>query len=121
MGLALSGGGFRASFYHLGVLARLAELNVLRHVDVLSCVSGGSIVGATYWLSLRNRLMQAEPMTHLDYITLVKDVIEGFTAAVRGNLRGEGPSKRANAASSGSRSYRRHQSPRWASSRRVPR
>ena len=51
VGLALSGGGFRASFYHLGVLARLAELDVLRHVDVLSCVSGGSIVGACYWLN----------------------------------------------------------------------
>ena len=58
VGLALSGGGFRASFYHLGVLARLAELDVLRHVDVLSCVSGGSIVGACYWLMLRNRLPQ---------------------------------------------------------------
>ena len=56
VGLALSGGGFRASFYHLGVLARLAELNVLRHVEVLSCVSGGSIVGACYWLALRKRL-----------------------------------------------------------------
>ena len=55
VGLALSGGGFRASFYHLGVLARLAELDVLRHVDVLSCVSGGSIVGACYWLMLRAR------------------------------------------------------------------
>src|SRR5690606_15713791 len=30
VGLALSGGGFRASFYHLGLLARLAELDVLR-------------------------------------------------------------------------------------------
>ena len=57
VGLALSGGGFRASFYHLGVLAQLAELDVLRHVEVLSCVSGGSIVGACYWLALRNRLM----------------------------------------------------------------
>jgi hypothetical protein len=30
IGLALSGGGFRASFFHLGVLALLAERNVLR-------------------------------------------------------------------------------------------
>lgn len=36
VGLALSGGGFLASFYHLGVLARLAELDVLRRVEVLS-------------------------------------------------------------------------------------
>lgn len=46
VGLALSGGGFRAALFHIGVLARLAELDVLRHVEVLSCVSGGSILGA---------------------------------------------------------------------------
>jgi tetratricopeptide (TPR) repeat protein len=40
VGLALSGGGLRASLYHIGVLAKLAELDVLRHVEVLSCVSG---------------------------------------------------------------------------------
>jgi len=44
--LALSGGGFRASIFHLGVLRRLAELGWLQRVDVLSTVSGGSIIGA---------------------------------------------------------------------------
>ena len=44
--LALSGGGFRASIFHLGVLKRLAELAWLKRVDVLSTVSGGSIIGA---------------------------------------------------------------------------
>jgi tetratricopeptide (TPR) repeat protein len=32
VGLALSGGGFRASLYHIGVLASLAERDMLRHV-----------------------------------------------------------------------------------------
>ncbi len=44
--LALSGGGFRAAIFHLGVLKRLAELGWLKRVDVLSTVSGGSIIGA---------------------------------------------------------------------------
>jgi predicted acylesterase/phospholipase RssA len=88
VGLALSGGGFRASLYHLGVLARLAELNVLRHIDVLSCVSGGSIVGACYWLALRRRLQQASPLTHSDYVALVQDLIRRFTVGIEGNLRG---------------------------------
>jgi len=92
VGLALSGGGFRASYYHLGVLARLAELDVLRHIDVLSCVSGGSIVGVCYWLMLRKRLLKAAPMTQADYLSLVQDLIEHFTNAVAQNLRGE-PSK----------------------------
>jgi len=87
VGLALSGGGFRASFYHLGVLARLAELNVLRHIDVLSCVSGGSIVGACYWLALRNRMLTSTPMTRLDYVGLVREVIQHFVDAVATDLR----------------------------------
>ena len=86
-GLALSGGGFRASFYHLGVLARLAELNVLRHVEVLSCVSGGSIVGACYWLELRRRLLQLPPGQHLDYVDLIRELIERFQRAVATDLR----------------------------------
>jgi predicted acylesterase/phospholipase RssA len=92
VGLALSGGGFRASYYHLGVLARLAELDVLRHLDVLSCVSGGSIVGACYWMMLRNRLLKSAPMAQSDYMSLVRELIEHFTGAVAQNLRGE-PSK----------------------------
>jgi predicted acylesterase/phospholipase RssA len=88
VGLALSGGGFRAAFYHLGVLARLAELNVLRHIEVLSCVSGGSIAGACYWLALRNRLLQRTPPRREDYIELVRGVIQHFLGAVSTNLRG---------------------------------
>src|SRR5690242_11546484 len=52
VGVALSGGGFRASLFHLGVLAYLADTDMLRHVQVLSCVSGGSIAGAQYYLRL---------------------------------------------------------------------
>jgi predicted acylesterase/phospholipase RssA len=87
IGLALSGGGFRASFFHLGVLAFLAERNVLRNIEVLSCVSGGSIVGASYWLALRARLLDPRPMTHDDYLLLVRDLIRNFQDSVAGNLR----------------------------------
>jgi NTE family protein len=41
--LALSGGGFRATVFHLGVLARLAEENKLEEVDFLSTNSGGTL------------------------------------------------------------------------------
>jgi NTE family protein len=44
--LALSGGGFRASIFHLGTLRCVAELGWLSDVDVISTVSGGSILGA---------------------------------------------------------------------------
>jgi NTE family protein len=46
IGLALSGGGFRAAAFHLGVFQKLEQLNLLHRLDVLSCVSGGSIAGA---------------------------------------------------------------------------
>lgn len=87
VGLALSGGGFRASFYHLGFLARLAELNVLKHVEVLSCVSGGSIAGSAYWLSLRRRLLECDSMRQQDYIDLVKKLITDFESGVAANVR----------------------------------
>lgn len=87
VGLALSGGGFRASFYHLGVLARLAESDMLRHIEVLSCVSGGSIVGAMWWLMLRQRLQQPQPMQRIDYVNLIEALINDFSTGVASNPR----------------------------------
>jgi NTE family protein len=46
IGLCLSGGGFRASFYALGVLRYLAEAGTLERVSSISAVSGGSIMAA---------------------------------------------------------------------------
>lgn len=89
IGLALSGGGFRASLYHIGVLARLAELDVLRHVEVLSCVSGGSIIGAHYYLEVRN-LLQTIPqnlITPIHYINIVKTIEKDFLDGVQTNIR----------------------------------
>jgi len=54
-GLALSGGGFRATLFHLGVLRRLHELGLHENIDYISSVSGGSIVAALYcWKKPRN-------------------------------------------------------------------
>jgi predicted acylesterase/phospholipase RssA len=90
IGLALSGGGFRASLFHIGVLARLAELDLLRHVEVISCVSGGSIIGVYYYLELRTRMLEkTDPeMTQDEYIAIVKRVEEQFLKGVQTNLRG---------------------------------
>lgn len=44
LGLALSGGGFRAAGFHLGVLRKMDSLGLLDDVEVISCVSGGCIV-----------------------------------------------------------------------------
>jgi predicted acylesterase/phospholipase RssA len=42
--LALSGGGFRAAFFHVGVLRRLFQLGLFRNLKTISSVSGGSFV-----------------------------------------------------------------------------
>ena len=88
-GLALSGGGFRASLVHLGVLARLAEIDALRSVEVLSTVSGGSIVGALYYLEVQNLLetRQDADISRGDYIAIVRRLQERFLAGVQRNLR----------------------------------
>ncbi len=88
-GLGLSGGGFRASLFHIGVLARLAELDVLRRVEVLSCVSGGSIIGAHYYLEVR-KLLQSKPdeqINRQDYIDIVDKVRKDFLDGVQRNIR----------------------------------
>ena len=92
IGLALSGGGFRASIFHIGVLAKLAELDVLRRVEVLSCVSGGSIIGAHYYLKVR-KLLEAksdEEVTQQDYIDLVRELADEFVAGLQSNIRCRG-------------------------------
>ena len=45
-GLALSGGGFRATLYHLGVIRYLRDAGALAHVTDIAAVSGGSILAA---------------------------------------------------------------------------
>lgn len=42
--LCLSGGGFRATLFHLGAIKRLNELGVLAKLSTITSVSGGSIL-----------------------------------------------------------------------------
>ena len=45
-GLALSGGGFRATLYHLGLVRFLHDADILKNVSCITAVSGGSIIAA---------------------------------------------------------------------------
>ncbi len=49
--LAFSGGGVRATVFHLGVLARLAREDLLGQVKVISSVSGGSLAAGLVFAS----------------------------------------------------------------------
>src|SRR5688572_27818294 len=46
IGLALSGGGFRATLFHLGLVKALLDRGVLKNVQHITSVSGGSILAA---------------------------------------------------------------------------
>jgi predicted acylesterase/phospholipase RssA len=46
IGLALSGGGFRATLYHLGLVRFLRDAGFLQQVTTITSVSGGSITAA---------------------------------------------------------------------------
>ncbi|MBL0145726.1 MAG: patatin-like phospholipase family protein [Chitinophagaceae bacterium] len=54
IGLSLSGGGYRATAFHLGTLNKLHQMGILQNVDVVSTISGGSITGAYYCLQKDN-------------------------------------------------------------------
>ena len=89
LGLALSGGGFRSSLFHLGVLAQMAMQGLLRHVYAISTVSGGSIIGALYYLHVKN-LLESTPDTEITdehYKAIVANIEVSFLEGVQQNIR----------------------------------
>jgi NTE family protein len=48
IGVALSGGGFRATAFGLGCLRALHDTGLLPGVSVISGISGGSVLAALY-------------------------------------------------------------------------
>lgn len=87
IGLALSGGGYRASLFHLGVMARLADEGLLKNVGVISTVSGGSIIGAFYYQKLCVALRNHRLLTDQDYRELIQQLIGEFLAIVQDDMR----------------------------------
>ncbi|WP_348799658.1 patatin-like phospholipase family protein [Flavobacterium adhaerens] len=89
LGVGLSGGGFRAAIFHIGVLAALAEKDKLKDIEVISCVSGGSIIGAFYYLKIKQlfETKSDETIEQEDYIRIVKEIETEFLNAVQKNIR----------------------------------
>jgi NTE family protein len=68
--LSLSGGGYRAMLFHVGVLWRLLDSGYLRRVDRISSVSGGSITAGVLALAW-DRLRLADDGAVDRYVELV--------------------------------------------------
>jgi NTE family protein len=84
IGLSLSGGGYRATVFHLGVLARLAESQALEQITILSTVSGGSLCAGLLhglnqmrWPTSQEYIEKIAPHAHhlLTTTDLQKDLI----------------------------------------------
>jgi NTE family protein len=77
IGLALSGGGFRATLFHTGALWRLNELGWLSRLARISSVSGGSMTSGL--LAVRwHRLVFANGVA-TNFVTEVVDSLRTFT------------------------------------------
>jgi NTE family protein len=75
--LCLSGGGYRAMLFHVGVLWRLYEARLLQGIQRISSVSGGSITAGV--LALKWRQLSFDPL-HLtsEFVTLVVSPIRAL-------------------------------------------
>ena len=98
IGVALSGGGFRAAAFHLGVLKRLEELGLLSCVERLSTVSGGSMTGALYALRCAQQGNGAPGSYPVD--ALIGEIRPLATANFRGRALFGSPRRAAQSAGS---------------------
>lgn len=64
LGISLSGGGVRATVFHLGVLARLAESELWGNIAHISTVSGGSLCAALIFEKSGRRWPSGEEYLH---------------------------------------------------------
>jgi NTE family protein len=79
-GLALAGGGFRATLFHVGALRRLNELGWLRKIDIITSVSGGSIIAgvlARNWQGLAWQTSAQGPVA-TNFVDLIEAPIRDF-------------------------------------------
>ena len=88
--LCLSGGGYRAMLFHLGVLWRINEIGLLKKLNLISAVSGGAIIAGFLGLQWKNLHFDngpasnfeeeiVNPIRHFASVTIdVPDVIEGW-------------------------------------------
>lgn len=82
IGLALSGGGFRAALFHAGALLRMNELGLLQQVGKISSVSGGSLISgylAVKWPLLNwNNTVGPGLSTATNFRTVIVDMIYSY-------------------------------------------
>lgn len=86
--LSLSGGGYRAAGFHLGVLRFLDRVGLLPSLAALSTVSGGTIVGAAWVVSVLEKKPFEEFFsafsTFLKKTNVIREALDHLTATRSG-------------------------------------
>jgi len=77
IGLALSGGGFRATLFHIGSLWRLNETGFLPKLDRISSVSGGSITAGFLGLKFQQLSFDSSGRA-ANFGTVIVDPLRAF-------------------------------------------
>lgn len=81
IGLCLSGGGLRATLFHLGVLRLLKDGGMLDSVHAICGVSGGAILAAH--MALRE---EAYKGTSEQFLSAAQEVVKAARADIRGQV-----------------------------------
>ena len=86
--IALSGGGYRATAYHLGVLSYLNHLKfgngtLLDHVRIFSTVSGGSLVGLWYVVGEIRQISREDRFHELLVLIKNQEVLTGLLDEIK--------------------------------------
>src|SRR5262249_24175367 len=68
IGLALSGGGYRAMVFHVGALIRLNEVALLRKIRRISRVSGGSVTAGVLGMTWRDLTFEEDIARNFDVV-----------------------------------------------------
>ncbi len=82
-GLCLSGGGFRATLFHLGVMRALHKVGLLGRIDAISAVSGGSILAAAYGLAVAQAEKNSTPF---DFESFAQSIVRCASRGIRNRV-----------------------------------
>ena len=92
IGLALSGGGFRVTLFHIGVMRQLRDADLISRVSHITSVSGGSIAAAHFVLnwnrhtgSEQNFEHAAEELLNFIRMDIRNRIVRRFPLALTGN------------------------------------
>ena len=76
--LALSGGGYRATFFSLGSLWRLNEFGLLSQINRITSVSGSSIISAFLARNWSQLKFKTGTTTYENFSTIIVEPIRDF-------------------------------------------